>query len=70
MDDTVNAQGVNRANQTDQANPSGHSHHNKQANSSTQANPFTKDAPANSTDLTDPLKQTVPIRCEGVAVIL
>ncbi|MDM5279102.1 NUDIX hydrolase [Paenibacillus silvae] len=70
MDDTINAQGVNRANQTDQANPSGHFHQNKQANRSTQANQSTKDTPANSTDVTDPSKQGVPIRCEGVAVVL
>ncbi|MBB6021135.1 dATP pyrophosphohydrolase [Paenibacillus sp. JGP012] len=67
MDDTVNAQGVNQANQTNQADQLGHSHQNTQAIKAAQADQSTKDTPAHSTD---PSKQTVPIRCEGVAAVL
>ncbi|MDP9701503.1 NUDIX hydrolase [Paenibacillus polysaccharolyticus] len=67
MKHTTDAQGVSRVNQTGQLS---HSDQNTQANRATQAKQSTKDTPANSTDLIDLPKQTVPIRCEGVAVVL
>nr|WP_261764426.1 hypothetical protein [Paenibacillus xylanexedens] len=67
MKHTTNAQGVSQVNQTGQLS---HSDQKTQANRATQANQSTKDTPANLTDLTALLKQTVPIRCEGVAVVL
>lgn len=67
MEHTTNAQGLSQVNQTGQLS---HSDQNMQANRAKQVNKSTKDTPANSSDLTNPEKQTVSIRCEGVAVIL
>ncbi|WP_260989759.1 NUDIX pyrophosphatase [Paenibacillus xylanexedens] len=67
MEHTTNAQGLSQVNQTGQLS---HSDQNMQANRAKQVNKSTKDTPANSSDLTNPEKQTVPIRCEGVAVVL